>query len=215
MDVVDPYEELKKQTAEAEARFASEAEGARMTVLRDEGMYRHLHFDFPRASWKWCEVLTWPGSLILNGGLGSWLFLATGEDLIEMLRPSASSQRVDPLYWEGKLAPGSGTARTYSPDRATAYIRETACGLASDFPGLAQDVDTDILDGRPATDLSTEGGLRAALAAFEELHGCTYEGLHFPVQSWDLERFDVWFLLSCVVLPWAVEQYDAQLTPVG
>ena len=24
-----------------------------------------------------------------------------------------------------------------------------------------------------------------------------------------------WFLLSCVVLPWAVEQYDAALAPVG
>ncbi|MEV6404140.1 hypothetical protein AB0M58_14495 [Streptomyces bobili] len=215
MDAVDPYEELKKHKAEAEARFAFEAEGARMTVLRDEGPYRHLRFDLPRASWDWCEVLTWPGALVLHGGLGSWLFVDVGEDVITMFRPDASSERVNPLYWEGKLAPGSGTARVYSKDRAVVYIREAVADLANDFPGLAGDVDSDLLDGRPATDLSTEGGLRAALAAFEELHGCSYEGLRFPVESWDLERFAPWFLLSCVVLPWAVEQYDAQLAPVG
>jgi hypothetical protein len=30
-----------------------------------------------------------------------------------------------------------------------------------------------------------------------------------------LHRYADWFLLSCVVLSWAVEQYDAALTPVG
>ncbi|KUN83782.1 hypothetical protein [Streptomyces griseoruber] len=76
-------------------------------------------------------------------------------------------------------------------------------------------MDSDLLDGSPRNNLGTEGGLRAALAAFEELHQSAYEGLHFPVDSWELKRIARWFLLSCVVLPWAVEQYDAQLAPVG
>jgi hypothetical protein len=32
-----------------------------MTVLKDEGVYRHLSLRFPRASREWCEVVTWPG----------------------------------------------------------------------------------------------------------------------------------------------------------
>ncbi|PZS20279.1 MAG: hypothetical protein DLM60_08985 [Pseudonocardiales bacterium] len=35
---------------EAEERFASEVEGATMTMLKDDGVYRHLTFRFPKAS---------------------------------------------------------------------------------------------------------------------------------------------------------------------
>lgn len=67
---IDPYDELKKQMTAAEARFASEVGGATLTVVKDDGTHLHLRFDFPRASWSWCEVVTWPGALTLRGGLG-------------------------------------------------------------------------------------------------------------------------------------------------
>lgn len=57
-------------------------------------------------------------------------------------------------------------------------------------------------------DLTTRG-LWEALARFEG----DYEGSSFPVEGWDLYRYCPWFLLSCVLLPWAVAQYDAVLTP--
>nr|WP_233109105.1 hypothetical protein [Streptomyces sp. 14R-10] len=214
MSEIDPYGELETQITKAQEQFASEAEGAGVSVLKDDGVYRHLRIHLPRASWKWCEVVTWPGALTLNGGLGCWTFTVPEEDPLGLFRPNPHSERVNPLYWEGKLAPGS-KARVYSTSRATAYIRQDVAEAADDFPGLAGDVDSDLLDGSPCVDLSTEGGLRAALAAFEEMHGATYEGWRFPVESWDLKRFDPWFVLSCVVLPWAVEQYDATLVPAG
>ena len=31
----------------------------------------------------------------------------------------------------------------------------------------------------------------------------------------DVYRYSDWFLPACVVLPWAVEQYDAALVPAG
>ena len=37
----------------------------------------------------------------------------------------------------------------------------------------------------------------------------------FPVRDGELYRYSDWFLLSCVMLPWAVEQYDAALVPAG
>ncbi|WP_433860166.1 hypothetical protein [Streptomyces kronopolitis] len=212
MSATDLYDELTQHLSQAKERFAVEAEGAAMTVLKGDGVYRHVRWDFPTASWSWCEIVTWPHVLVLRGGLGSWMFTDT-EDVTELFRPTSTSERINPLYWEGKLAPGSGTARVYSPERAVAHIRQTVADLSEAFPGLASDVDSDLLGGRPACDLSSEGGLRAAIAAFEEMHGCSYEGLHFDVESWDLKRFDPWFLLACVVLPWAVEQLDAALVP--
>ncbi|MFI9052544.1 hypothetical protein [Streptomyces sp. NPDC053427] len=212
MSPIDLYDELAQHLAQAKERFDGEVEGAAMTVLKDDGAYRHLRFVFPRASWAWCEVVTWPGALVLRGGLGSWMFVDT-EDVTKLFRPNSHSERVNPLYWEGKLAPGSGTARVHSPERAVAHIRQTVADMADTFPRLPYDIDSDLLDGRLVNDLSTEGGLRAAIRAFEEMHGCSYEGLYFDVESWDLKRFDPWFLLACVVLPWAVEQLDAALVP--
>jgi hypothetical protein len=43
----------------------------------------------------------------------------------------------------------------------------------------------------------------------------TASEFRFPVREWDLHRWSDWFLLSCVVLPWAVEQYDVALVSVG
>lgn len=62
-------------------------------------------------------------------------------------------------------------------------------------------------------DLTTEKGLREALARFEGNTEGDYEGSRFPVEGWDLYRYCPWFLLSCVLLSWAVAQYDAALTP--
>ncbi|MEU0805728.1 hypothetical protein [Streptomyces sp. NPDC005970] len=53
MSVNDPYDELMQHLREARERFASDREGATMTVLKDDGVYRHLTFSFPKASWSW------------------------------------------------------------------------------------------------------------------------------------------------------------------
>ncbi|WP_181652246.1 hypothetical protein [Streptomyces sp. WAC00263] len=50
MSVTDPYDELKQHLSEAKERFAADREGATMTVLKDDGIYRHLTFTFPKAS---------------------------------------------------------------------------------------------------------------------------------------------------------------------
>jgi hypothetical protein len=50
MSVTDPYDELKQHLSEAKERFAADREGATMTVLKDDGIYRHLTFAFPKAS---------------------------------------------------------------------------------------------------------------------------------------------------------------------
>ncbi len=49
----------------------------------------------------------------------------------------------------------------------------------------------------------------------DSLEEFTASEFHFPVRDWDLCRYRDWFLLSCVVLPWIVEQYDAALVPAG
>ncbi|WP_405953603.1 hypothetical protein [Streptomyces phaeochromogenes] len=60
-----------------------------------------------------------------------------------------------------------------------------------------------------------EGGVDADRPLGDSLEEFTASEFHFPVRDWDLCRHSDWFLLSCVVLPWIVEQYDAALVPAG
>lgn len=213
MSVNDPYDELMEHLREARERFATDAEGATMTVLKDDGLYRHLRFDFPRASWRWCEVVTWPHMVVLRGDLGCWSFSRV-EDMFGFFRePSEDVARIDPVHCAEKLVPGgSDSARVYDAGRAAAYVVQTVAD--AERPGLSHDVE-EVFFGD--ADLSTENGLREAVARFDERfpHYAIDENFRFPVETWDLRRYSPWFLLSCVVLPWAIGQYDTALVPAN
>lgn len=213
MSVSDPYDELMEHLREARERFAADREGATTTVLKDDGLYRHLHFDFPKASWSWCEVVTWPNMLVLRGDLGCWSFSRV-EDMFGFFREPEDVARMDPVYWAEKLVPGGrDSAKTYDPSRAPAYVLQTVAEHADQHPRLAQDVeDVFFADA----DLSTENGLREAVALFDErFPEYAIDGFRFPVDKWDLHRYSPWFLLACVVLPWAIGQYDTALVPAN
>lgn len=227
MSEIDPHDELTKQMAAAEERFASEADGATMTVVKDDGVHRHLSFRFPKASWGPCEVVTWPGALTLRGGLGCWSFTRV-EDMFEFFRPSRNVTRVNPTYWVQKLVPGSGSeVKEYAEDRARAYVRQAVAEAVKTHGHIrAEDAEEWLWSDFAWAEFDTEAALMRTLGRFEgrveadrpvgdSLEEFMASEFHFPVRDWDLYRYSDWFLLACVVLPWAVEQYDAALVPAG
>ncbi|MEU5547155.1 hypothetical protein AB0G85_33065 [Streptomyces sioyaensis] len=214
MSVNDPYDELMRHLGEAKERFTADVRDAEMTVLKDEGIYRHLTFSFPKASWSWCEVVTWPHMLVLRGDLGCWSFSRV-EDMFDFFREPEDVTRMDPSYWAEKLVPGGrDSAKEYSGERAAAYVVQTMEENAAEHPDLSKDAqDVFFTDA----DLSTETGLREAVARFDERFPAyaIAKGFRFPVEQWDLHRYSPWFLLACVVLPWTIEQYDTARVPVA
>ncbi|MFE6229268.1 MULTISPECIES: hypothetical protein [unclassified Streptomyces] len=218
MNVTDTHDELQRQTAEAEARFAADSWGASMTVLRRDGGYRHLLFDLPQASWKGFELVTWPGTLVVRGGLGCWTFHRDGADMMETARTSDRAARVDPHFWEERLASGGGqTAKRYSPSRARALIRAAVAEHAESHPGLAAAAADELFSARAHAELGTEAGLRAALTRFHLRHEASRPSgrrpFRFPVDTWELNAYDPWFLVTCAALPWAAGQDDATTVP--
>jgi hypothetical protein len=220
-EIADWYDVLKQQMAKAEERFAAEVEGATMTVMRDEGLHRHLTFRFPRASWKWCEIVTWPGVLTLRGGLGCWSFTRV-EDMLGFFRPMGQHDRIDPVRWGDTLVPGSGSeVKVYDADRARAYVRQAVAEAVKKHGHIsAEDAEEWLFSDYAFAEFDTEANLMRTLGRFEgridgnrplgdSLEEFMASEFHFPVQDWDLYRYSDWFLLSCVALRWAVNQYAA------
>lgn len=61
-----------------------------VTVLREDGLYRHYRCQQPGTWHMGFDVVTWPGFLCYYGDMGSFLFERT-EDMIAFMRGSAMS----------------------------------------------------------------------------------------------------------------------------
>jgi hypothetical protein len=182
-----------------------------MTVVRDDGLYRHLRFARAETCIESFDIITWPGHLCYSGDLGTFVF-ARLRDMFQFFR----GDRINPGYWAEKLV---ATDRhrgheEYDPER----FRERIAEWRKDW----------IKDGRANGDLSKEqarelflavddqvlcsaddGEVRArdAAADFEHVAGWrTYRLDDF----WEvnLQSYTYRFLFCCYALPWAIAKYD-------
>src|ERR1039457_99476 len=104
--------QTRKDEAEAaRERFERDTAEHEMTVIHDDGLYRHLRFQKP-GSWIYgYDIVTWPGYLAITGDAGEYMF-ARLPDMFEFF---AGNDRINPQYWAEKLrGPGYDTARIYS-----------------------------------------------------------------------------------------------------
>ena len=66
-------------------RFLPDVAEHKLTVLHDEGLYRHLRFQKPGTGFYWFDLITWPGNLAFKGDMGGFMFAriagALGVDL--------------------------------------------------------------------------------------------------------------------------------------
>lgn len=199
--------------AEALAGFTRDTTAHQMTVLRDDGMYRHLRYAPPGSSPArccWFELVTWPGHLAVDGGMGAFTFARPGGD--EDLFPFFRQPQINPMYWVQKVRAGQGT-REYSET----VFRQAVFGYFSHAArhegtpkGLGRAIRTEILEDG---DIWYEEGARHALDQFEYQEPGTDPGLEpwrfSDVWEWDLRDWSYHYLWCCHAIRRGVELYDA------
>jgi|HubBroStandDraft_2_1064218.scaffolds.fasta_scaffold12081_7 predicted HAD superfamily Cof-like phosphohydrolase len=157
-------------------RFAQNTAAHEMTVLRDDGLYRHLRFfgvttmpdgKVSRTSAYWFELVAWPGGLVINGDMGSAHFTCT-DDMFGFFRGGRG--RINPGYWAEKAGSGRDGLCRYDEDRFRQLVMEYVGEAEEDWPGLTAAVERDIFpDGLGSLaewDTASEDGARAALDEF-------------------------------------------------
>lgn len=134
-------------------RFAKDTENHTLTVLHDDGHYKHLLFKTPGASWYWYEIITWPGCLTISGDMGTWTFRPYGNtDVIGWFRtdrPHGHDYRINPHYWAEKLQNGVNggrdNAQEYDKDVLADHLRTAVADRADDH-GWPADVKAEALN---------------------------------------------------------------------
>ena len=107
----------KKQIADSKAKFVSDTDEHQMTILHDDGVYRHLRFKAPGTRFYWFDLVTWPGHLSITGDMGAFTF-ARVQDMFTFFY----GHDINPGYWGEKVI--AGEVKAYSEDVFREWVDE-------------------------------------------------------------------------------------------
>ena len=200
----------EKENMDEVARwFAGDTAQHRLTVLRDDGLYRHLRFrrhvtrddGTASPSWQyWFDLVTWPGNLVIRGDMGTFAFARQAYlDVAAFFR----RQRVNPGYWAEKLkAPAPAGVLEYSED----LFRQVVFEMFSDAAraGTApRGTAAALREALTINETGSEDAARQVLADFK------HDGFRFH-DTWELD-FRTWsypYLWCCHAIVWGIARYD-------
>ena len=182
-------------------RFGRDTARHEMSVLHDDGLYRHLRFRNPAESEYWFDLITWPGCLTINGDMDTFTFART-TDMFELFR---SRYGINPQYWaeKARAVPRDGLTRydesLFRLRVFEAFSDAVRGGYAP--PGLAAAIRAEVLG---SSETGSEDGARGVLRDFE------HDGFRFSdVWEWDLCGWSYQYLWCCHAIQWGIGQYDA------
>lgn len=119
-----------------------------LTVIRDDGVYRHLRVGRPGTGmWSW-SVVTWPGHLAITGDVAEGYVFARVTDMLDFFRSGARDGRsIDFRYWAEKVVGRSRTdLKVFSED---AFLEAVHHDLFVEGQ-LSEEVEADVRADDPA-----------------------------------------------------------------
>lgn len=189
--------------AESGERFARDVAEHQLTVLHDDGLYRHVRLAKPKSSFYWFDLVTWPGVLAINGDMGGYVF-SRERDMVPFFRAKSgwNSGTINPQYWAEKLTAHDGV-KSYSDEKFRQIVVEEfvdAVKSGKAPAGLGRAVRDELLDTYLISD---EDSAVRAVADFD------YKGFRFSeAWEWSLREYTHQFLWCCHAIQWGIEQYD-------
>lgn len=185
-----------------ETNFLGDVAKHAITILRDEGLYRHLHFAIPGNGHMHFDIVTYPHFLCYSGDMGCYVFSRI-PDMFQFFRGHESGPlRINEGYWGEKIeaADKPDGWHEYSPEKLEAYVNEWLTEVEAD-----QDLRDEVRDSVLAYAQDGEYPAMQALTEFEHEQ-------HRPFQDcWErgFRGYTFRFTWCCYALVWGIRQYDA------
>lgn len=196
-------------------RFTNDVEQHQLTVIKDDGLYRHLKVAKPNSNAMHYNITTWPGYLCISGDMGCFTFERL-TDMFEFFRCTPGS--INPTYWQEKVQAGAGhsgaNAITSEPDfdayetRLKEYLAEFVASLDPEDESEAQKIEE-------ATDAvnnfinSYERSEYDVVSRINEWDPSDAGGMEL-VDFWDcsLDKFRFHYIWCCYAIVHAIHMYD-------
>jgi hypothetical protein len=191
---------------DAAERFADDVADHTMTVLHDDGLYRHIRFAKPATSFYWFDLITWPGNLAVRGDMGGYLF-SRDQDMFTFFRARSgwNAGTINPSYWAEKLPDCGRSVQQYSEDVFVTLVEERLAEYEDDDRAGSMslaDARALLADARADGQTSYEEGARDLLAELER------GGVVSDTWEWDLRDWTYQYLWTCHAIQWGIDRYD-------
>ena len=212
-----------------EERFLADVSKHEMTVIRDDGVSRHIRFSIPGTGCMHFDLITWPGCLCYTGDMGTYVFQRT-TDMFEFFRTDREYSRkrgrelsINLGYWTEKLiavdgSRGGGKVKEFDDDKFKAVINEYRVNWmrsAKERGTLDKDERRELWEEVESAvmDRVDDGEHAAQQAAYDFHHRVEVYPAGKTWQFDDLFEHDfteythsiVW---CCYALAWGIEKYD-------
>lgn len=188
-----------------EESFLKDVARHEMTVLRDDGVYRHIRFKKPDSGDMHFDLVTWPWYLAYSGDMGCYVFSRI-EDMFEFFRGTAGGAlRINLGYWHEKAEAQSrhDGVKEWSAEAFQENVRHWL-DSADASPAVRQAAELEVLN-----------------------HDCEHEAMHavfdFEHDGWrfqdffeaDCTEYTYRYIWCCYALSWGIRQYDAARATVS
>lgn len=207
-------------------RFPGDIANHHLTVLRDDGLYRHLRCAQLGNSFYWFEIVTWPGSLAFRGDMDCAPVFSRVPDMFQFFRGKGYGT-INPGYWSEKLPDCGRSVKVHSKQVVRDRLDETLADYEQCFPALAASRERVVpLPGDAGrapvlsplmapdevrqliADHEADDRLRFADGARELLADLERADIVSDTWEWDLTDWDWPFLWACHAIVWVIDQYD-------
>jgi hypothetical protein len=204
-------------TQDIAKRFKRETAEHEMTVLHDDGLYRHVTFRHKGpnyASYYWFDLITVPGALIFQGDGDSFVFRRL-RDMFAFFRGSAYQGKPNYGYWAEKLTSGRDSVMKYDQELLATHVNEVVAEYYdSTVPeGLADEIKWKVLHefiGDESVDRKLVDDFRWWADPNEEFRYPQKDPDFRFTDSWEwrCQDHDWWFQWACHGIVWGIGQYD-------
>lgn len=208
-----------------EQQFLKEVANHKMTVLHDDGVYRHIRFKDPDTICMHFDLITYPGYLVYSGDMGCYVFSRLS-DMFEFFRTDRQHLRTGKTlginlgYWCEKLQAVDGNrhqagATEFSEEKfkrviveyLVSWIRDNAYRTSKEERRELWD---EVMDEVIGAD-GDSGGYRMQAAAYDFSHTTRSSDIEFYFRDlfeYDFTEYTHSFMWCCYALAWGIQQYD-------
>jgi hypothetical protein len=207
----------RRPPADFAATFLRDVAQHELTIIRNEGLHRHLRFKRPGTFCMHFDLITWPGYLCYTGDMGTFVFKRL-DDMLQFFRKNehAPDFRIDLRYWAEKCeaADKIDGITEFSEEKFTSAVLDYLKDWIRDHREettrderreLWEAVIDEVLNA--ADDYR---GDRKQIALHDFSHWVNTD-TRFSFSDWErsTDEYTQRFLWCCHALEWGIERFDA------
>jgi hypothetical protein len=214
-----------RKTDPTEQEFLQDVSEHQISVIRDDGLLRHVRFKRQGTYNHYFDLITWPGCLCYTGDMGTYVFQRI-EDMFEFFRTDRQPKEGQTLfinldYWSKKLiATDRVGVKEFSEERfnrivvddLVRWIRENAYRTTKEERRTLWETVMNEVIGADGD----SGGYRKQIAGHDFYHHVNKRVGDFCLQDFFEHTFDDYtyrFVWCCYAIAWGIQQYDTHTAP--